>query len=67
VVQWRRAIYQDANPWAQLLLAGALENGDGVAADTTEARTLYQAAAAQDREPAVKRQATAALARLEQR
>jgi dienelactone hydrolase len=63
---WRRAIYQDGNPWAQLLLAQALESGEGVAADAAEARTLYQAAAAQDREPTVKRQASQALARLDQ-
>jgi uncharacterized protein len=63
VALWRRAIYQDANPWAQLLLAEALEQGDGVAQSITEALALYQAVASHDREPDAKRRAGEALAK----
>jgi TPR repeat protein len=64
---WRHAIYQDENPWAQLFLAEALERGDGVAQSTTEALSLYEAAAIQDREPVAKRRASEALGRLRAR
>lgn len=67
VALWRRAIYQDGNPWAQLLLAEALEAGDGAPTDAVEARALYQAAADQNREPVVRRRAGEALARLDAR
>ena len=64
---WRHAIYQDENPWAQLFLAEASERGDGVAQSTTEALSLYEAAAIQDREPVAKRRASEALGRLRAR
>ena len=64
VALWRRAVFQDENPWAQLFLAEALEKGEGVAADKAEALRLLQAAANQDREPEAKRRAAEALARL---
>jgi TPR repeat protein len=64
VALWRKAIVRDANPWAQLLLAEALEKGDGAPADPVEALALYRAAATQDREPAVAKRAAEALARL---
>ena len=62
---WRRAIYQDDNPWAQVGLAEAFEKGEGAARDETEALRLYRAAAAQEREPQAKQRATEALARLQ--
>jgi TPR repeat protein/dienelactone hydrolase len=67
VTLWRKALFRDGNPWAQLLLAEALEKGEGVAADPTEALALYRAAVAQDQEPDVKKRAAAALTRLGQR
>ena len=64
VALWRAAVLKGDNTWAQLLLAEALEKGEGVAADQAEARSLYRSAAAQDREPEVKKRAEEALARL---
>jgi TPR repeat protein/dienelactone hydrolase len=67
VALWRYAVYQDGNPWAQLFLAQALEQGQGIAQSTAEALSLYQAAATQDREPVAKRRASDALDRLRAR
>ena len=64
VAFWRRALVQEDNPWAQLLLAEALEKGEGVTADPAAALTLYRAASAQDREADAKKRATEALVRL---
>jgi TPR repeat protein len=61
---YRRAIYHDANPWAQVFLAEALDAGDGIVRNVSEARALFQLAANQDREPDARRRAEAALARL---
>lgn len=61
---WRRAANRDDNPSAQLLLAVALETGDGVPEDLAEARRLYAAAAEQNREPEIKRLAVEAMKRL---
>jgi TPR repeat protein len=58
----RQAIYQDDNPRAGLLLADALKE-----TDLTEADRLYRAAAAQDRDPEVKRRARDALEHLPRR
>jgi TPR repeat protein len=64
VALWRMAVLKGDNPWAQLLLAEALEKGEGVAANPDEAIALFRAAAVQDREPDAKRRAEEALARL---
>jgi TPR repeat protein len=64
VALWRHAIYRDGNPWAQVFLAEALEKGEGVARDLAEARTLYQSAANQEREPDAKRRAAEGLTRV---
>ena len=61
---WRTAVLKGENPWAQVLLAEALEKGEGGAANTDEALAFYRAAAAQDREPEAKKRAEAAIARL---
>lgn len=63
IAMYRRAIYQDANPWAQVFLAEALMAGEGVTRDANEALALFQQAANQDREPDARRRAQAALAR----
>jgi TPR repeat protein len=60
---WRQSAYYE-NPFGRLYLAEALEKGDGVARDTQEALELYRAVAAQNAEPAAKRRASDALARL---
>jgi dienelactone hydrolase len=60
---WRQSAYYE-NPFGRLYLAEALEKGDGVARDTQEALELYRTVAAQDAEPAAKRRASDALARL---
>ena len=39
VALWRQAALRDDNPWAQIMLADALEKGEGVAANPTEALT----------------------------
>src|SRR6478672_13182912 len=64
VALWRTAVLKGENPWAQVLLAEALEKGEGDAANTAEAMALYRAAAAQDREPEAKKRAEDAMARL---
>jgi dienelactone hydrolase len=64
VALWRRAIYQDNNPWAQLFVAQALDKGEGADVDKVEARRLFRSAAEQDREPDAKRRAVEALSRL---
>src|SRR5262249_50820319 len=63
VALWRRAILKDDNP--QVMLAEALEKGDGVTADKAGSIALYRAAAAQNRELEVKKRAEDALARFE--
>jgi TPR repeat protein len=60
----RQAIARDDNPWAQVMLAEALEKGEGAPADRAAALALYRAAAAQDRETEARQRAQAALARL---
>jgi dienelactone hydrolase len=64
VALWRTAVLKGENPWAQVLLAEALEKGEGGGANKAEALTLYRAAAAQDREPEAKKRAEEAMARL---
>src|SRR5262249_49094626 len=64
VALWRTAVLKGENPWAQVLLAEALEKGEGGAANTDEALAFYRAAAAQDREPEAKKRAEDAIARL---
>ena len=61
---WKRAVFLDQNPRAAVLLAGALESGEGIAADNAEAIRLYEVAARQDFEPEAKQRAVDALARL---
>ena len=65
VALWRRAILRDDNPWAQVMLADALEKSDGVTVDKAGSIALYRAAAAQKRELEVKKRAEDALARFE--
>ena len=62
VALWRTAVLKGDNPWAQVLLAEALEKGEGNAANAAEALALYRAAAAQDREPEAKKRAEQAMA-----
>ena len=64
VALWRTAVLKGENPWAQVLLAEALEKGEGEAVNPAEALALYRAAAAQDREPEAKKRAEQAMARL---
>jgi TPR repeat protein len=64
VALWRLAVLKGDNPWAQILLAEALEKGEGIAANPAEALTLYRAAAAQSREAEARKRAEEALARL---
>jgi TPR repeat protein len=64
VALWRTAVLKAETPWAQVLLAEALEKGEGDAANIAEALALYRAAAAQDREPEAKKGAEDAMARL---
>lgn len=64
VALWRLAALRDDNPWAQIMLAEALEKGEGVAANPTEALTHFRAAAAQGRDAEARKHAEAALARL---
>jgi dienelactone hydrolase len=65
VALWRRAVYQDENPWAQLFLAEALTLGEGVVADKAEALRLLLVIMNQDREPLAKARAAKALSRLQ--
>ena len=64
VALWRQAERRDDNPWAQIMLAEALEKGEGMAANPAEALTLYRAAAAQGRDPEARKRAEEVLARL---
>jgi dienelactone hydrolase/N-formylglutamate amidohydrolase len=61
---WRRAVFLDRNPRAAVLLADALESGEGVAPDKAEAIRLYEVAASQEFEIEAKQRAVEALARL---
>jgi dienelactone hydrolase len=63
VALWRRAILKDDNPWAQLLLAEALEKGEGIASDKAASLALYRAAAAQNRDAEARKRAEEVLAR----
>ena len=65
VALWRRAVYQDENPWAQLFLAEALTVGEGLVADKAESLRLLLAIMNQDREPLAKARAANALSRLQ--
>jgi TPR repeat protein len=64
VTLWRQAVLKGENPWGQVLLAEALEKGEGVAASVTDALSLYRAAASQQREPEARRRAEEAIHRL---
>jgi hypothetical protein len=65
VALWRRAILKDDNPWAQVMLAEALENGDGVTVDKPASLVLYRAAAAQSRDLEAKKRAEDGVTRFE--
>lgn len=64
VALWRHAVLKADNPWAQVLLAEALEKGEGAARNREGAQALYRAAAAQSREPEARRRAAEALSRM---
>lgn len=59
----RQAVFRDANPWGQVMLAEMIEAGDGPPAAKAEAIALYRAAAEQDMEPDAKARAAEALAK----